>query len=96
MAKKLAPVKKPIVGKKELVTAIRKRLESVKLPEEMYLEKWECIVNVKKFFETHLCIVEKQEGRVSEPYAYRLKKALKLLDIDINEIAKGLLEKKKK
>ena len=95
MAKKLAPVKKPIVGKKELVTAIRKRLESVKLPDEMYLEKWERIINVKKFFETHLCIVERQEGRVSEPYAYRLKKALKLLDIDINEIAKGLLEKKK-
>lgn len=95
MAKKLILAKNPTVGKKELVTAIRKRLESTELPEEMYLEKWEHILNVKKFFETHLCIIERQEGRVSEPYAYRLKKALKLLDIDINEIAKGLLENKK-
>lgn len=95
MAKKTVQIKKPVVSRRELADAIRKRLESIDIPKQMYLEKWEQIIDVKKFFETHLSIVERHEGKSSEPYAYRLKKALKLLDIDINEIAKSLIDKKK-
>lgn len=96
MANKIIQVKKPSVDKKELVIAIRKSLESINLPKQMYLEKWENVIDVKKFLETHLCIVESKEGFVSDSYAYRLKKALIILGIDINQLAKEILDKKNK
>lgn len=93
MAKKFTQVKKPTVDKKELVNAIRKRLAETELPQELRLNKWSNITDVKKFFESHLAVVERQEGRVVEPYASRLKEVLKMVGIDINEIAKEILNK---
>jgi hypothetical protein len=95
MAKKFTQVKKPTVDKKELVNAIRKRLAETELPQELRLNEWSNITNVRKFLDSHLMVVEHQEGRVSEPYASRLKEVLKMVGIDVTEIAKEILNKTK-
>lgn len=88
-------MKKPIknnkaVDKKMLVAAIRKALDAIDLPQELQLDHCSRITNVTNFFKSHLLTVENKEGRVQEPSAERLKKALTLVGIDITALAKEL------
>jgi Domain of unknown function (DUF6965) len=83
-------IKKPIVSKSELVAGIRKALKEIKLPEEIKLNVCSTITDPAKFFESHLAIVEAQEGRSMKPYSDRLKVACSLVGIDLVQMAKNL------
>jgi len=85
-------MKKPIkinkaVDKKLLVASIRKALDAVDLPQEIKLNEHSRITDAKKFFKSHLLVVENTEGRIQEPSAERLKKALSLVGIDVRALA---------
>lgn len=81
------------ISKEELLKAIREKLDSIEMPKEIILEKHGVIINPKKFFDLSLhCISIMENNRIRELYSIRLKEALKKLDIDINEIAKQLLD----
>lgn len=88
--------RKPIIKVKAttdkiaLLNAIREVLSKTELPQQLRLEEWSLIVDVPKFFESHLAVIEHQCDEVAEPCADRLKKALSLLGIDIKEIAKTI------
>lgn len=90
------PIQKPkAVDKKLLIASIRKSLDAIELPKEMSLEKWAYITDVKKFFDSHLSVVESKEGLPQKPYAERLKKALSLVGIDIKSLANEIELKEK-
>jgi len=88
--------KKPIIkirattDKVALLNAIREVLSKTELPQQLRLEEWSLIIDLPKFFDSHLRIIEHQSDEVAEPCADRLKKALSLLGIDIKEIAKTI------
>jgi hypothetical protein len=82
--------------KKPLIMAIRKKLSETELPKEFMLEKWAKVTDVNKFFDSHLSVVLNGNEKNSKPYADRLKKGLKIVKININEIAKELKTPKKK
>lgn len=80
------------ITKEDLLKAIKEKLDSIEMPNEIILEKHRVIINPKKFFDLSLhCIGIMKKNRISELYSISLKQALKKLDIDINEIAKQLL-----
>ena len=82
------PIQKPkAVDKKLLVDSIRRSLDAIELPKELCLEEWAKITDTKKFFDSHLSIIEEKEGLLQKTYAERLKKALKLVGININALA---------
>jgi hypothetical protein len=90
------PIQKPkAVDKKLLVDAIRKSLDAIQLPNEMYLEKCARVTDVKKFFASHLSVIEDKEGLLQKPYADRLKKALTIVGIDIKALANEIELKEK-
>lgn len=85
-------MKKPIkinkaVDKKLLIASIRKALDAIDLPQEIQLDQCSRITDAKKFFKSHLLVVENTEGRIQEPSAERLKKALSLVGIDVRALA---------
>ena len=85
-------MKKPIkinkaVDKKLLIASIRKALDAIDLPQEIQLDHCSRITDAKKFFKSHLLVVENTEGRIQEPSAERLKKALSLVGIDVKALA---------
>lgn len=75
------------VDKKLLVASIRKALDAIDLPQEIQLDHSSRITDAKKFFKSHLLVVENTEGGIQEPSAERLKKALYLVGIDIKALA---------
>jgi hypothetical protein len=82
------PIQKPkVVDKKLLIASIRKSLEATELPKEMRLDKSAYITDVKKFFDSHLSVVESKEGLPQKPYAERFKRSLLLVGIDIKALA---------
>ncbi len=90
------PVSKPKVVTKEyaersvLVDALKKRLSEIQLPKELQLESYAKINNLPLFFDAHLSRVLFMEGEIVKPYSERLKKALIMVGVDINEIIKSL------
>ncbi len=90
------PVAKPKVITKEyterlvLVDAIKKRLSEIQLPQELQLDSCSLIRNLPLFFDAHLSRVLFMEGEVVKPYSERLKKALIMVGVDINEVIKSL------
>jgi hypothetical protein len=82
--------------KKPLIMAIRKKLSETKLPKEFMLEDWVTVIDVNKFFDSHLSVVLNSTTDVSKPYSERLKKGLSIVGININEIAKELKTPKNK
>lgn len=85
---------KSVNDKKIIINAIRKKLSETEMPKEIMLEKWARVTDTKKFFETHLSVIENQTSeRVIEPASDRLKKALLIVGIDIKEIVKSIKNK---
>jgi len=80
--------------KEPLITAIRKKLSETELPKEFMLEDWAKVTDVNKFFDSHLKVVLNGSEKTSQPYADRLKKGLKIVGININELAKSIKTKK--
>lgn len=73
--------------KAKLIELVRAELKKRKsLPSEIRLDKASVITNPAKFFESHLCIVEANEGRLKDVYAKRLSIALTSAGIDIYEL----------
>lgn len=87
--------RKPINTKEPLIMAIRKKLSETELPKEFMLEDWAKVTDVNKFFNSHLSIVLKDNDNTLKPYAERLKKGLKIVGININELAKTIKTTKK-
>lgn len=81
--------------KEPLIMAIRKKLSETELPKEFMLEDWAKVTDVNKFFNSHLSIVQKDNDNKSKPCAERLKKGLKIVGININELSKQLNSPKK-
>lgn len=80
-----------VVNTKEpLINAIKKKLSETELPKEFMLEDWAKVTDVNKFFNSHLSVVLKDNDNTSKPYAERLKKGLKIVGININELAKTI------
>lgn len=80
-----------VVNTKEpLINAIKKKLSETELPKEFMLEDWAKVTDVNKFFDSHLSVVLKDNDNTSKPYAERLKKGLKIVGININELAKTI------
>ena len=82
--------------KEPLVMAIRKKLSETELPKEFMLEDWVTVIDVNKFFDSHLSVVLNSTTDISKPYSERLKKGLSIVGININEIAKELKTPKNK
>ena len=82
--------RKPINTKEPLILAIKKKLFETELPKEFMLENWVKVTDVNKFFDSHLSIILKDDNNTSKPYAERLKKGLKIVGININELAKSI------
>ncbi len=80
--------RKSIKSKEDLIFSIRKKLSETELPKEFILEKWAKVTDVNKFFDSHLLVVLNNNEKTSKPYAERLKKGLKIVGININELAK--------
>ena len=87
--------RKPINTKEPLIMAIRKKLSETELPKEFMLENWAKVTDVNKFFDSHLIVVLNSSEKTSQPYAERLKKGLKIVGININELAKSIKTTKK-
>jgi hypothetical protein len=83
-------MKKPIVSKSELIAGIRSALNKITLPDEIKLNVCTTIKDPAKFFESHLTIVEAQDGNRYKPYSDRLKLACSIVGIDLKEIAKTI------
>ncbi len=90
------PVAKPKVVTKEylqrlaLVEAIKERLSLMELPNTLELDTCSIITDLPLFFDAHLARVLFMEGDIVKPYSERLKKALSMVGIDINQVIKGL------
>ena len=82
----------PVADKKKLIALIRETLKKTDLPSTIQLEKWAVITDVQKFFESHLVLIEHNEGLYIKPASERLKKALGLIGIDIKELAKQIID----
>jgi hypothetical protein len=81
--------------KEPLINAIKKKLTETELPKEFMLEDWAKVTDVKKFFDSHLSVVLNGSEKSAKPYAERLKKGLKIVGININELSKQLKTQKK-
>ena len=79
--------------KKPLIMAIRKKLSETELPKDFMLEKWAKVTDVNKFFDSYLSVVLIGNEKTAQPYADRLKKGLKIVGININELAKEIKNK---
>lgn len=75
--------------KLKLVEMVRAELKKkTKFPDEIRLNKASVITDPKKFFESHLCIVEAKEGYVKDIFGRRLAIALVSVGIDIYDLRK--------
>lgn len=77
--------------KKLLLQEVKRILSEMELPKEIQLEPHAKITDVRLFLDSHISVIG-QEGEVVKPYAERFKKVLGILGVDLNEIAKKLLE----
>ncbi len=79
------------ITKKELLEAIRKKLQEITIPEEIIIDNCNTIIDTEKFFELHIRMVEiLQVPQFNKLYANRLKEALKVLNIDVQQLAKEI------
>ena len=78
--------------KKLLLQEVKRILSEMELPKEIQLEPYAKITDVRLFLDSHISVINRQEGEVVKPYAERFKKVLGILGVDLNEIAKKLLE----
>jgi len=81
---------KQLEDRKKLTDAIREKLKSIKLPKQLALSPHATITNLERFFDSHLKVVEKHdpESLVTKAFAERLRLALVLIGVNVNEIAK--------
>lgn len=83
------------VDKKALCDAIRTEVAKQSFYCDIQLEPWAKITDVRKFLDSHLAVVEHNEGQSVEPYAERLKKVLKMIGIDTLDLAKKIQKENK-
>lgn len=90
MAKQVIKISIP-----DLCALVREELKKKKLPSELRLNKWTNIIDLEKFFNTHLTMVETTKGRLLEPYKERLSQALILVGIDTTKLATRFVKDEK-
>lgn len=83
MAKQVIKISIP-----DLCAMVREELKTKKLPKQLRLNPWTTIIDVEKFFDTHLTIVETAKGHILEPFKERLSQALVWVGIDTTKLAK--------
>lgn len=71
-----------------MVNTIRGELEGMKFPDEIVLDFGAVIIDPKKFFESHLTIVEHNTGYIKNIFGERLTNALNVIGIDAHKIRK--------
>lgn len=76
--------------KKALTDALRKKISETELPDIIVLEKWATITDPFQFFDSHLNAIERASEMNVPLYSERLKKALQIVGIDINEVANSI------
>jgi hypothetical protein len=82
--------RKPINNKEPLIMAIRKKLAETDIPKQFMLEDWVNVTDSTKFFDSHLSIILNNNEKISKPFSERLKKGLKILGININELSREI------
>lgn len=81
--------------KNKLVSAIREEVKKVKLPKELKYEDCSIITDLPKFIESHLCVIEAQNGKIKDIFGRRLAIVLYEVGINVFEIKKRINERKK-
>lgn len=71
--------------KSRMVELIREELKNKKLPKEIRLNQASVIKDVEKFFDSHLNIIDSNEGRIKDVFGARMALALISIGIDAFE-----------
>ncbi len=88
--KVVKPLTEKEKAKAEFIESIRKRISDIELPKELRLSSYENIINTAKFFDNHLSRISLSGREIDKPYNDRLKQALKLIGIEIENFDKML------